>query len=106
MPALATAQSTDGPAPKPIPGGFQPFGPGTEIFHVFPPNPNNKKQEPLTITDFNGFFGLTEIGGMGTGTDTNTGAHTRLVFDVDVRFMKGLYIGVDGHHHRGTFCFI
>src|SRR5579871_2902102 len=33
MPGMALA---DNAAPKPIPGGIQPFGPGTELFHVFP----------------------------------------------------------------------
>lgn len=29
-----------------------------------------------------------------------------LLFDVDNRFMKGVYIGVDGNKHTGTFGFI
>src|SRR5579859_4051827 len=73
-------------APRPIPGGIQPFGPGTEVFHVFIPG---HKGEPSTITDFNGFVGVATVRGMGTGTDTNTGATTRLIFDVDNRFMTG-----------------
>jgi len=92
-------------APNPIPGGIQPLGPGTEVFHVFPPNPANLKQEPASITDFRGFFGVTEITGTGTGINTKTGQSTRLNFDVDVRFMKGTYVGVDGKRHYATFGF-
>src|SRR5260370_1101313 len=39
--------------PKPIPGGIQPFGPGTEIFHVILPGPGN---DPSKITDLNDFL--------------------------------------------------
>src|SRR5262249_28383804 len=49
--------------PKPIPGGIQPFGPGTEVFHVFLPGPDN---DPSTITDFHGFVGIAHITGSGT----------------------------------------
>jgi len=40
-PALAARRAG---APRPIPGDIQPFGPGTEVFHVFFPGtgePNN-----------------------------------------------------------------
>src|SRR5207247_10722396 len=48
MPGLAQAS---GNAPRPIPGGVQPFGPGTEVFHLFP---IAHGVEPSTITDFHG----------------------------------------------------
>ena len=99
----AAFAATGSSAPRPIPGGIQPFGPGTEVFHVFIPE---HKSEPSTITDFNGFVGVGTVRGMGTATNTQTGAQTRLVFDVDNRFMKGNYVGLDGHHHMGTFAFI
>ena len=89
--------------PKPIPGGIQPFGPGTEIFHVILPGPGN---EPSTITDFNGFVGITHIAGMGTGKDTTNNTETRLIFDADMRFMLGEYIGMDSRRHRGAFAFV
>ena len=100
IPGLALANDN---APRPIPGGLQPFGPGTEVFHVFLPGHG---AEPSTITDFHGFIGIAEIQGTGTGTDTSTGATTSLLFDTDTRFMKGVYIGVDGEKHSGTFGFI
>ena len=83
-------------APRPIPGGIQPFGPGTEVFHVFPPGTG----EPNTITDFNGFAGAAEISGTGAGE------HSDLTFDVDNRFYTGEYVGLDGRHHNTTFGFL
>ena len=89
-------------APKPIPGGIQPFGPGTEVFHVFaPPGPG---KEPSTITDFKGSIGLAALHGGGTGTDAS-GHSFPLFYSVDVRFMKGTYIGEDSKTHHGTFAF-
>jgi hypothetical protein len=99
MPGQALAWG-DGAAPRHIPGGIQPFGPGTEVFHVFLPGEGN---EPSTITDFHGSIGIAMVDGTGTGTDTSTGATTPLTFDTDMRFMQGVYIGVDGEKHKGTF---
>jgi len=86
MPGLASAH---GNAPRPIPGGIQPFG-----------------VEPSTITDFHGSIGAAEIQGTGTATHTDTGTTSSLVFDVDMRFMQGVYIGMDNETHNGTFAFI
>jgi len=102
MPGSALAWG-DGAAPKPIPGGTQFLGPGTEVFHVFVPVRGNDQS---TIYDFDGFVGSATVDGAGTGTDTSTGATTRLTFDTDMRFMQGAYIGVDGKKRRGTFGFI
>ena len=102
-PAVALADhKVTGVAPQPIPGGVSPFG----IFiHHFPPIAGIVN-EPSQITDFNGFVGICRVRGQGTGTDTVTGAPTRLNFQVDNGFMDGVYIGVDGEHHRGTFAFV
>jgi hypothetical protein len=89
--------------PKPIKGGIQPFGPGTEVFHVFLPGQGN---EPSTIRDFKGLVGLANVSGAGTGTHKPTGETKRLVFDADCRFMQGSYIGRDGEPHSGTFGFV
>ena len=88
--------------PRPIPGGIQPLGPGTPIFHTFPPALNN---DPSTITDFKGTFGIVLANGMGTRTDPITGTN-RDAFDLDIRFMQGLFVGMDGHQHRGSFAFV
>ena len=92
-PALAAPQAG---APRPIPGGIQPFGPGTEVFHVFPPGAG----EPSTITDFNGFAGVAHIQGVGAGASAD------LTFDVDDRFMTGEYIALNGRHFNATFGFL
>jgi len=102
MPGLASANGI-GAAPRPIPGGIQPFGPGTELFHVFLIGPG---VEESTITDFHGSIGAAEIQGTGTGANTHTGKKDALLFDVDMRFMQGTYIGVDGEKHHGTFGFV
>jgi hypothetical protein len=94
-PGLARAAGSD---PRPIPGGIQPFGPGTEVFHVVLPGSAN---EPSTITDYNGFTGIAAMAGHGSDGDGNT-----LYFDVDVRFMEGLYAGTDGRLRQGSFAFI
>jgi len=83
-------------APRPIPGGIQPFGPGTEVFHVFFPGTG----ENSTITDFNGFVGAAEVQGTGVGDQSD------ITWDVDNRFMTGEYVAVDGRHFNATFGFL
>jgi len=92
-PALAARRAGD---PRPIPGGIQPFGPGTEVFHVFFPGTG----EGSTITDFNGFVGVAEVQGVGAGT------HADLTWDVDSRFMTGEYVAGNGRHFNATFGFL
>ena len=104
FPTPSTAQNVSpGALPKPIPGGFTPLGPGTPLFHFNLPGPTS---ELSSITDFNGKIGVANLIGTGTGTDTKTGSSSKLVYDVDVRFMQGEYIGTDGKDHFGTFGFI
>ena len=103
MPASA---SVPGNTPKAIPGGFM-FPPLTETFHNFAPNvfdpPNTDRSG---VFDFNGHIGYAIIDGSGTGRDTHTHTTTPLLFEVDLRFMQGEYVGVDGKHRHGTFCLI
>ena len=96
--AFAHDDPTD-PTPKPIPGGFNIGG---QIFHVFGFGPG---EEPSTITDFKGFTGVTDVQGTGTATYPDGSSET-LLFDTDMRFMKGIYVAVDGAVHRGTFGFV
>ncbi len=102
-PSVAEAHRKGSSIPKPIPGGIQPLGSGTEIFHIFLPAPCF---EPSTITDFNGEVGVANLGGVGTQTDTNSNTCKSLAFDVDVRFMRGVYAGEDGRVHRNAFVFV
>jgi hypothetical protein len=77
------------------------FGGGP--FHVFPPFFGS---EAVTITDFAGSMAAARVRGSGTATDTRSGATSTLVFDVDLRVMRGTYIGVDNRRHEGTFGFL
>ena|SRR6266567_2646046 len=88
--------------PNPIPGGLDLLGNG-HIFHVYLPGTS---PELATVTDFNGVLGATEILGDWSGGGVTATADTPLVFDADVRFMDGEYIGRDGHHDQGTFAFV
>lgn len=61
--------------------------------------------DPSSIGDFNGFVGVADVQGTGTATNPNGSTET-LLFDTDMRFMSGVYVGVDGAVHKGTFGFI
>jgi hypothetical protein len=63
-------------------------------------DPNN---ENATITDFNGVIGVAHI--QGTGSQLNTAitvATAGLLYDADMRFTQGKYVGVDDQLHTGT----
>jgi hypothetical protein len=94
---------------NPIPGGVTGLKPFGIFIHHNPLNPTKALadiSDPSQITDFDGFVGLTHIRGGGTGTDTATGATTRLAFQADMGFSQGKFIGADGQQHRGTFAFV
>ena len=106
---LVRAAQMNGAMPKPIPGGLD-VG-GGNIIHLYLPEPG---AEPSTITDFRGFVGVSHAQGEGTvttgggggGLSTPTATGDRLVYDADMRFMQGRYLGEDGQEHTGTFGFI
>ena len=88
-------------APRPIPGGFdQNFNivPNDALLHLLPPGIGF---EMSTITDFNGVIGGSETRGTARGSDG-----TKYSFDTDMRFMRGVYVGLDGRVHHGSFGFI
>jgi hypothetical protein len=94
--------------PVPIPGSSlpipNPFG-GPDV-HFRVPGPADSTHprlggEPSTITNFNGFVGVVQVSG--TGTD---GSGNPLLWEVDLRFMKGVYRAADGTIQRGTFAFL
>ncbi len=95
--------------PNAIPGGVPGLKPFGIFIHHNPLNPATALadiNDPSQITDFDGFVGLTHIRGGGTGTDTASGATTRLAFQADMGFSQGKFIGTDGQQHRGTFAFV
>jgi hypothetical protein len=89
-------------APRPIPGGLEltnfTFVPTGADVHFLPPGIGF---EMSTITDFIGVVGGSETRGTAHGSDG-----TRYSFDCDMRFMQGLYVGLDGRLHAGSFGFI
>jgi hypothetical protein len=89
---VARAARTPG-APRPIPGGFELGG---TLFHVFFPGTG----EPNTITDFNGFVGVGQVDGHGTGADSGS------FFDVDNRFFVGEYVATSGKRYHAAFGFV
>jgi hypothetical protein len=105
MPQPAYGIEMGGSAPKPIPGGFKP--PFTERFiHHYVPPMVESGRDPSQIIDFSGIVGVAQIAGAGTGTDKRTGAASQLLFEIDNRFMKGTYAGLDGRQYSGTFGFL
>jgi hypothetical protein len=98
-PARAIAAKPVNAAPNPVPGGVTLGG---QQFHVFFFGPG---QEPATINDFNGFVGVADVQGTGTATNPDGSVET-LLFDTDMRFMKGVYVGQDGAVHKGAFGFV
>jgi hypothetical protein len=88
-------------APRPIPGGFDEnfnLVPSGAFIHVLPPGIGF---EMSTITDFNGVVGGSETRGTARGSDGTT-----YDFDCDMRFMQGVYVGIDGRVHNASFGFI
>jgi hypothetical protein len=98
-PGTALAGKKSDPTPSPIPGGFTIEG---TTFHVFG---FDIGLEPSTITDFNGFIGICDVQGTGTATNPDGSTET-LLFDTDMRFMQGVYMGADDRVHQGTFGFV
>ncbi len=97
VPALAAA----GAQPRPIPGGFDAnFNPvpHNPFIHVLPPALGF---EMSTITDFRGTIAAADIQGTAHGSDGS-----KYTFDADMRFMRGRYVGRDGHRRWGSFGFI
>jgi hypothetical protein len=63
--------------------------------------------EPSSIANLNGVVGLAYIDGTVTRTRISTGETEELPFiGSDMRFMQGVYRGVDGKPRQGTFGFI
>src|SRR5262245_44898068 len=90
------AQARTNADPQPIPGGFdESFNivASDAFFHVLPPGIGF---EMATITDFNGVVGASEIRGTAHGSDGST-----YDFDTDMRFMRGVYVGVDKRVYHG-----
>lgn len=58
------------------------------------------------ITDFKGVVGVVDLVFSGTGTDLNSGQSAPYNFNADMRFMKGVFVGLDNEEHHGAMGFI
>lgn len=103
---LSSSDTDDGP--QHLPGGISIAGQLSgcpsqlAIAHFFGPGATN---ENSTIWDFDGSIGVAAglvngTGNLGGTAQTFTGVH------VDMRFLKGSYVGLDGMVHQGAFAFI
>jgi hypothetical protein len=107
-PGRALAQDA-GAVARPIPGGID-LGDGN-VIHVYD---YSQGFQPGVIVDFRGLVGIHHLRGEGTvttgggggGLSTPTATGDRLVYDTDMRFMQGTYVGEDGQEHEGTFGFV
>ena len=96
--------------PRPIPhitgpGHF--FFPGpVEGAPATDPNFPNAGYDPSIITDFKGAIAQADLTFSGTGTNLDTGESAPYDFHCDMRFMSGVFVGLDNRHHHGTFGFI
>ena len=87
-----------------FPGGVEAGG---SFFHIKLPGTFDPiDEEPSTITDFNGALAFATLSGMGTRTQLSTETSVQLPFGVDLRFMKGVFVGTDGKVHKGTFAYV
>jgi hypothetical protein len=92
--------------PIPISGSFNPGLGGPDIHFQLPGPADNTNTgriggEPSTINNFNGFVGVAHVEGTGTDNSGKT-----LFWDVDLRFMRGVYQASDGSMQHGTFAFV
>jgi hypothetical protein len=105
---VALGGATPRPIPLPLALAANPFG-GMDIYQNFqgPADANPQVtpllgNEPNQITDFIGFYGGVRVQGDGIGHQGNEANHS-FFWDADLRFMKGIYRGVDGRLYARTF---
>jgi hypothetical protein len=94
---------------RPIPHITAP--PGAHFFFPGPVDASpvtspNTGHDPSIITDFSGVIANADLIFSGIGTNLSTGASARYDFHADMRFMDGVFVGLDSERHRGTIGFI
>jgi hypothetical protein len=95
--------------PRPIPHISTP--PGAHFFFPGPVDASpttspNTGHDPSIITDFRGVIANADLIFSGIGTDLKTGASAKYDFHADMRFMDGVFVGLDSERHRGSIGFI
>jgi hypothetical protein len=98
-PAAGSAATRSNRAPKPTTNAVTING---VTFHL---TSFGRGMDPSSITDFKGLVGVADVRGKGIARNPDGSVET-LLFDTDMRFMKGVYVGQDGAVHRGTFGFV
>jgi hypothetical protein len=83
----------------PVPVPANPDAGGTHIYFIGP------GAEPSAISNFDGLVGGAVVDGTGVGHSPG-GRDEQLLFDTDMRFMQGTFVGTDGNRHEGTFGFV
>src|SRR5262249_52010175 len=107
---VALGGATPRPIPLPLALAASPFDPpGFDIYQNFqgPADANPLVtpllgNEPNQITDFSGFYGGVRVQGTGIGHQGNEADHS-FFWDADLRFMKGVYQGLNGKLYARTF---
>ena len=99
-PGVALAGKKSNPAPNPTANTFTVGG---VTFHLTPSVGDGT--DPSSINDLNGKVGVAFVQGTGTATNPD-GTTEKLLFDTDMRFMSGVYVGVDGAVHHGAFALV
>lgn len=97
------------PVPRPIPHISTP--PGTHFFFPGPVDASpttspNTGHDPSIITDFSGVIANADLIFSGIGTNLDNGASAKYDFHADMRFMDGVFVGLDNERHRGSIGFI
>ena len=98
-PAAGSAAARSNRAPKPTTNAVTISG---VTFHF---TSFGRGMDPSSITDFNGLVGVADVRGKGTARNPDGSVET-LLFDTDMRFMKGVYVAQDGKTYHATFGFV
>jgi hypothetical protein len=113
MPARAQAAHPECPVvPRPIPHiTLTPRNQAVGGAHFFFPGPveginADTGHDPSIITDFRGTIAQADLDFRGIGTDLKTGKSATYDFNCDIRFMDGVFVGLDTEVHQGTIGFI
>ena len=91
---------------EPIPTTFE-FFPGVQSHVLAPPFLYGADSDPATVYNFQGVSGLAYISGTCEQRNRKTGETRELPFvSNDMRFMKGVFRGRDGHVRDAAFGFV
>jgi hypothetical protein len=91
---------------EPIPTTLE-FFPGVQSHVLVPPTLLGPDSDPSTVYNFRGTSAIAFISGMCEQRNRRTGATRTLPFTFnDMRFMKGVFRGRDGHERRATFALV